>query len=149
MSVMTVHLEQINDAIQFRGQTESGYAVTVASSDEQEGARPMELVALSLGGCSSIDVLSILEKQRQTVDAFDVDVEAERVTDETPAVFTSLHVHYRVDGDVEPDKVRRAIDLSLGTYCSVSHMLDATASISYAFTVNGTDYDGHTRQPKQ
>lgn len=146
---MNVRLEQINDAIQFRAQAESGYDVTIASADGQEGARPMELVALSLGGCSSIDILSILEKQRQTVDAFRVDVEAERVTDRVPAVFTALHLHYHVEGEVEPEKMRRAVNLSLETYCSVSRMLAATASISYAFTVNGTDYDGHVRQPKQ
>lgn len=139
------HLQQINDQIQFAAQNESGYEFTVASTDDQEGVSPMEMVALSLGGCSSIDILSILEKQRQSVDAFEVDVDAERATDEVPAVFTDLHVHYQVDGEVDPDKVRRAIDLSLEKYCSVSHMLEETADISYSFSVNGTDYDGQAR----
>lgn len=146
---MKVHLDQLDDAIQFRAQNESGYDFTVASSDEQEGVSPMEMVALGLGGCSSIDILSILKKQRQSVDDFEVDVDAERATDEVPAVFTSLHVHYRFEGGVEPEKVRRAIELSLDKYCSVSHMLEATATISYDFTVNGTDYDGQTRQPSR
>lgn len=147
--VMTVHLERINDAIQFRAENESGYDFTVASSAEREGVSPMEMVALSLGGCSSVDILSILEKQRQSVEDYDVEVEAERASEEVPAVFTSLHVHYSIQGEVDPEKMRRAIHLSLEKYCSVSHMLEETATISYAFTVNGTEYDGETRQPER
>jgi putative redox protein len=143
---MKVQLQQVDDQIQFQAQSESGYDFMVASADELEGVSPMEMVALGLGSCSSVDILNILEKQRQTVERYDVDVDAERATDEVPAVFTHLHVHYTVDGDVEPEKVRRAIELSLDKYCSVSRMLEKTAEISYAFTVNGTEYDGQTRQ---
>ncbi len=142
---MKVQLERINDAIQFRAKNESGYEFSIASAEELEGVSPMEMVAMSLGGCSSVDILSILDKQRQTVERYDVDVEAERATDEVPSVFKSMHVTYHVEGDVDPEKMRRAIELSLDKYCSVSHMLEETADISYAFTVNGTEYDGHTR----
>lgn len=142
---MKVQLERINDAIQFRAENESGYEFSIASGEELEGVSPMEMVAMSLGGCSSVDILSILDKQRQSVESYDVDVEAERATDEVPAVFTSLHVTYHVEGDVDPEKMRRAVELSLDKYCSVSHMLERTADISYDFTVNGTEYDGQTR----
>lgn len=145
---MKVHLERINDTIQFQAHNASDYDFTVASNDEQEGVSPMEMVALSFGGCSSIDILTILQKQRQQVDHFDVEVDAERAEDEVPAVFTDLHAHYHVEGNVDPDKVRRAINLSLEKYCSVSKMLEKTASISYAFTVNGTTYEGRTRRPQ-
>ena len=144
---MHVALDQINDAVQFRAQNDSGYDFTIASTDEMEGVSPMEMIALGVGGCSSIDILSILDKQRQTVEDFSVDVDGERPTDQVPAVFTSLHVHYQVEGDVEPEKVRRAIELSLDKYCSVSHMLEASVPISYRFTVNGTEYDGETHAP--
>lgn len=143
---MNVRLERINDAIQFRAHNESDYDFLVASEAEQKGVSPMEMVALGLGGCSSIDILNILEKQRQQVDHFDADVDAERATDQVPAVFTEMHVHYRVEGDVDPDKMRRAIELSLDKYCSVSKMLEKTATISYTFTVNGEDYEGGTRR---
>lgn len=145
---MNVQLERINDAIQFRARNASGYDFAVASEPEQEGVSPMEMVALGLGGCSSIDILTILEKQRQQVDHFDVEVDAERADDAVPAVFTALHVHYRVEGDVDPDKLQRAIDLSLEKYCSVSQMLEKTATISYTFTVNGQEYEGRTRCPQ-
>lgn len=142
---MHVHLEQINDAIQFRAENESGYDFTIASDAEREGVSPMEMVAMSIGGCSSVDILSILDKQRQSVDSFEVEVDAQRASDQVPAVFTSLHMTYHVEGDVEAEKLQRAIGLSLDKYCSVSHMLEKTVDISYAFTVNGIEYDGKTR----
>lgn len=75
----------------------------------------MEMVALRVGGCSGIDILSILKKQRQSVERFDVAVDGERATDAVPAVFTTLHVHHRLEGEMEPDEVRRAIELSLAS----------------------------------
>lgn len=145
---MNVQFQQVDDEVQFQAQSESGYEFMVASADEVEGVSPMEMVALGLGSCSSVDILSILEKQRQSVDRYDVEVDATRAEDEVPSVFTELHVHYTVEGDVDPDKLQRAIELSLEKYCSVSRMLEKTATISYAFTVNGTEYDGQTRQPE-
>jgi putative redox protein len=106
------------------------------------------MVALSFGGCSSIDILTILQKQRQTVTHFDVTVDGKRA-DDTPAVFTRLHAHYRLEGDVDPDKVRRAIELSLDKYCSVSKMLEPTVALAYTFTINGETYEGRARQPEQ
>lgn len=136
---MTLSLNRINDAIQFRG-TNGSYDVTIASSADQEGLSPMEMAALSVLGCSSIDVLNILEKQRQEIDDFNAEIEGERA-DESPRVFTDLHMHYTFSGDVDPEKVRRAIDLSLDKYCSVSNMVDQTATITYAFTVNGDRHE--------
>lgn len=136
---MTLSLERINDAIQFRG-TNSSYDVTMASSDEQEGLSPMEMTALGVLGCSSIDILMILNKQKQEVDDFSAEIDGERA-DDPPRVFTDLHMHYEVTGEVEPAKVRRAIELSLDTYCSVSNMVKHTATITYAFTVNGERYE--------
>ena len=136
---MTLSLERINDAIHFRG-TNGSFDLPIASSDDREGLTPMEMAGLSVVGCSSIDILTILEKQKQEVDAFSAEIDAERA-DEPPRVFTDLHMHYELDGAVPPDKVRRAIELSLETYCSVSNMVDQAATITYAFTVNGDRYE--------
>lgn len=136
---MTLSLERINDAIQFRG-TNGSDKVTIASSDDQDGLSPMEMTALSVVGCSSIDILTILEKQKQDIDDFNAEIDGQRA-DDPPRVFTDLHLHYVFGGDVEPDKVRRAIDLSLDTYCSVSNMVDQSATITYSFTVNGERYE--------
>ncbi|MFO8232783.1 MAG: OsmC family protein [Longimonas sp.] len=137
---MMVHLERINDAIQFEGTNTSGNRLTIASNADQDGVSPMEMTAMAVGGCSSIDILMILEKQKQQVDAFSVQVDGERA-DDHPRVFTKLHVHYTITGDVAPQKVRRAINLSLDTYCSVSNMID-TATITYTFTLNEKTYEG-------
>jgi putative redox protein len=136
---MSISLDRINDAIQFRG-TNGDYDVTIASSDDQEGISPMDMAALSVVGCSSIDILLILEKQAQEVSNFHAEVNTERA-EEPPRVFTDLHLHYEFEGEVAPEKVRRAINLSLDKYCSVSNMVDQTATITYAFTVNGTQYE--------
>jgi putative redox protein len=136
---MTLSLERINDAIQFRG-TNGSFELPIASTDEQEGLSPMEMAAMSVVGCSSIDILMILEKQKQEVDDFSAEIDGERA-EESPRVFTELHMHYTLTGDVEPAKVRRAIDLSLDTYCSVSNMIKHTADISYSFSVNGERYE--------
>lgn len=138
---MTLHLTQNGDGIHFTGSNDDGYELTIRSSDEQTGISPMEMTALSVGGCSSIDVLLILDKQQQSVDHFEAEVDAQRDEDGTPAVFTDIHVHYRVEGNIEPDKMRRAIELSLDKYCSVSHMIESTADITYSFAVNGERYD--------
>lgn len=136
---MKLSIERTGDAIHFQG-TNGSCDVAIASSDDQEGLSPMEMTALSVVGCSSIDILTILEKQKQDIDAFSAEIDAERA-DDPPRVFTALHMHYVLDGDVPPEKVRRAIELSLDTYCSVSNMVDQTATITYAFTLNGERYE--------
>lgn len=138
---MTVYLERINDAIQFEGANASGNRLTIASKADQEGVSPMEMTAMAVGGCSSIDILMILEKQHQQIDSFSVQVDAERA-DDHPRVFTKLHVHYTFTGAAEPEKVRRAINLSLNTYCSVSNMIDHAATLTYTFTLNEKTYEG-------
>lgn len=101
------------------------------------GPRPMEMVLMGLGGCSGIDVLSILNKARLTVTAFDIDIEAERAS-QTPAVFTRIHLHYRLRGAaLDRHKVTRAVALSMEKYCSVTRMLEKTAAISYEVSIDG------------
>ena len=84
--------------------------------------------------------LSILKKGRQQVDKFSVDLTAERAEGEVPSLFTKVHAHYTLEGDLDSDKVRRAIALSIEKYCSVSKTLEATAEITYSFTVNNVEY---------
>ncbi len=101
----------------------------------------MQLVAMGLGGCSAMDVVTILNKQRQQIESLSIQIDAERATDQVPAVFTDIHLHYALGGNLDAEKVRRAIDLSLEKYCSVSRMLEKTARITYSFSVNGERYE--------
>lgn len=100
------------------------------------GARPMEMVLLGLGGCATIDVISILQKSRQTVTDCQVEISAERAMDKIPAVFTDIHLHFIVSGDnLKESQVKRAVGLSAEKYCSVSKMLEKTATITHDYEI--------------
>jgi putative redox protein len=97
------------------------------------GVRPMEMVLMGLGGCTAMDVLSILRKQRQTITDFVIEIQAQR-REEEPKVFTEIHVHYVIKGNKLKDaQVKRAIELSAEKYCSVSAMLEKTAKITHDY----------------
>jgi putative redox protein len=111
----------------FIGESGSGHAVVMdgpeSSGGRNIGIRPMEMLLLGVGGCSSFDVVSILKKSRQEVTACEADVTAVRV-DAVPAVFESIHIHFRVSGNNLSEKqVERAVSLSAEKYCSATIML--------------------------
>jgi len=123
----------------FEGQAASGHNVMMdASPDvggENRGPRPMEMLLLGLGGCSSIDVMMILNKGRQDVTDCVVHIEAERAPAE-PKVFTRIHMHFVVSGrKVDPKRVEKAIHLSAEKYCSASIMLGKTAAMTHDFEI--------------
>lgn len=140
---MNVRLERRNDKYHFEAVNPTGNTVQIDSSlddgGEGKGARPMELVLMGLGACSSIDVISILNKGRQTVTSYEVEIDGERAKDQVPAVFTQVHLRFRLGGDVEPAKAYRAAQLSVERYCSVAKMIESTATITFSVEVNGEE----------
>ncbi len=100
------------------------------------GPRPMEMLLMGLGGCSSFDVMSILKKSRQDVTGCHAELEAERA-DEIPAVFTRIHLHFVVTGNnLKDNLVKRAVSLSAEKYCSASIMLEkAGVEITHSYEV--------------
>ncbi len=127
------------DYMSFVGESDSGHAVVMdsgpASGGRDIGIRPMEMLLLGLGGCTSIDVVSILKKSRQDLVDCEVEIEAERA-DTVPMVFTKIHVHFIVTGnDLEPKNVARAISLSAEKYCSASIMLGKAAEITHDYEI--------------
>lgn len=127
------------DGKMFVGETGSGHAIVMDGAPEaggrNMGARPMEMLLLGLGGCTSFDVVMILEKGRQPVTGCEIEITAERATID-PKVFTNIHVHFIVSGhDLDPKKVERAIALSAEKYCSASIMLGAVAVITHDFEI--------------
>ena len=123
----------------FSATNSSGHTVLMDASPavggEDRGPRPMEMLLMGLGGCTSIDVVMILEKARQTIDDIRVEISATRA-EENPKVFTDIHVHFIVYGkDLNSDRVARAIELSAEKYCSASIMLGAVASITHDFEI--------------
>jgi len=106
-----------------------------------QGASPMQMLIMAMGGCSGIDIVLILEKQRQRIDSFDMELEAERPPDTVGQPYHKIHAHYILDGDIDPAKAQRAVRLSVDKYCGVSNTLRATATITASVSVNGETFD--------
>ncbi len=125
----------------FVGGTESGHNVVLGTPHGdglKPGPSPMELMLIGTGGCSALDVVSILQKGREAVEDCVVELDAERAETE-PRVFTRIHLHFVVTGRaVDPRKVARAIELSVQKYCSASAMMAKTATIAHDFEVVDT-----------
>ena len=123
----------------FEAIADSGHKVIMDASPavggENRGSRPMEMILMGLGGCSSIDVVMILEKSRQDVTDCRVLIEAKRA-ETIPAVFTHINMHFIVTGrGLNARQVERAVKLSAEKYCSVSIMLSNTVSMSHDFEI--------------
>jgi putative redox protein len=123
----------------FAGTADSGFAVRLgadpAVGGENDGFRPMELIALGLAGCTAMDVVSILRKKRQELTGFEVEVHAETAL-EHPKVFTSIVIEYVVRGRrIDPAAVERAIELSETKYCPAQGMLARVAPIRHAYRI--------------
>ena len=127
------------DGRAFVGESGSGHAVVMdgapGAGGRNIGVRPMEMLLLGLGGCTAFDVVMILEKGREKVTGFEVDLEAERAAEE-PKVFTHVKMIYRLKGkSLKASAVERAIKLSEEKYCSATAMFRHTAKIEYEWTV--------------
>ena len=127
------------DNMSFVGESASGHSVVMDGPAEfggqNLGIRPMEMLILGLGGCSSFDVMLILKKSRQKVDRCEVELDYDRA-EESPKVFTRIHMHFIVTGrGLDSTKVEKAISLSAEKYCSASVMLGKTAKITHDFEI--------------
>ena len=127
------------DNMTFVGESASGHAVVMDGPPEfggrNLGIRPMEMLILGLGGCSSFDVVLILQKSRQQVDHCEVELDYERAA-EDPKVYTRIHMHFKVTGrKLDEKRVAKAIQLSADKYCSASVMLGKTAEITHDFEI--------------
>lgn len=127
------------DGMMFVGETGSGHAVVIDGpldhGGRNIGMRPMEMILLGVGSCSSFDVVQILQKGRNNVTACVAEVTAERV-DAIPSVFSKIHLHFIVSGqDLKVSAVERAVKLSAEKYCSASIMLSKAVEITHDFEV--------------
>jgi putative redox protein len=125
----------------FVGESPSGHAIVTSFSHENVTApTPMELLLIALGGCTGADVQSILEKKRQRVTRYEIEVRAERRA-EHPRIYTGIEVIHHLRGySIDPKAVAHAIELSETKYCSVSAMLAKSASITTRYEI--TDEEG-------
>ena len=131
-AVMKIQLVQ-KGPVRFEASNASGASIVIDGpadmGGENAGLRPMETLLSALAGCSSIDVIHILKKQRQELERLEIEVEGERA-DAVPAVFTKIHLRFTAYGKLDLGKVQKAVELSMEKYCSVSRMLAPTVEIT-------------------
>ncbi len=127
------------DGVMFVGESGSGHAVVMDGPADHGGRnmgiRPMEMILLGVGGCSSFDVVHILKKGRHDITDCVAQVTAERV-DAVPSVFSKIHLHFVVSGrNLSASAVERAVNLSAEKYCSATIMLSKTVDITHDFEI--------------
>ncbi|MTI80968.1 MAG: OsmC family protein [Firmicutes bacterium] len=130
--------------LKFTATDEAGHSTTMDAPVEAGGDNtapsPLTLVLMSLAGCSGVDIVAILKKMKIEIDQFNMELEGLRA-EEHPKIFNKINVVYKFKGaDLPQDKVERAVGLSVDKYCSVAHMVNKAAKISYAYEINGTRY---------
>ena len=123
----------------FMGESETGHAVVLDGAPDAGGRnlgmRPMEMLLIGMGACTSFDVVTILKKARQPVTDCVAEIDAARA-DEIPKVFTKIHVHFVITGKgLNPTQVERAVKLSAEKYCSASIMLGKSAEVTHDFEI--------------
>jgi putative redox protein len=128
----------MNDKVHFQAKNEDGNTLDIDGSPaiggENLGFRPMQTVLAALAGCSVMDLVSIIEKQRMTLTDLQIQVDAQRA-DATPSVFTSINMHYILTGNLVAKKVERALELAVRKYCSVGAMLEKSVEITYDYEI--------------
>lgn len=131
--MIKIELNRVDDGYAFEGRDSSGHTVKMDAAEEigghNSGIRPMQLLLMSLGGCSGIDIVSILKKQRQEVTNFNISIEGEREKDKIPALWKQVNVTFKFSGNIDADKAKKACALSIDKYCSVAATLRAAGCV--------------------
>lgn len=138
---MQVELVRVDDAFHFQANGMSGVAVDIDAAENigghNAGSRPMELLLMGLGGCTAIDVILIMKKQRQVIEDLKISVSGERVkiegTEMTP--FRKINVHFKFKGNIVEEKAKKAIELSMEKYCSATAQFSGSAEITHTFEI--------------
>lgn len=135
---MRITIDHLEDQ-HMEAQNEQGGKIRLDGSTNigglEGGLSPMQLLLAGIGGCSAIDIIGILEKQRQDLEDLKVEVDGDRQKKDTYTEFTTIHLNYIFSGDLEEQKVERAINLSLDKYCSVSKALEKTSEITHSYEI--------------
>jgi putative redox protein len=138
---MKIDVNWLGKDFHFEAENETKGKIRIDGNNEigglEGGLSPMQLLLAGAGGCSAIDVLHILEKQKQTVKSLKVEVDGDRqnVDGQNHSEYRSIHMHYILEGNLDPKKVERALELSVTKYCSVSKALEKGSEISYDYEI--------------
>lgn len=138
---MRIELKRLDDAFHFEAVSETGNIAHMDAGEDigghNKGVRPMQMLLMGLGGCSAIDIVMILKKQKQTIDSFEISIDGSRQKGKEPSLWENVQIHFKIKGSIEKEKAERAVQLSMDKYCSVSKTLEiAGATITYKVSVN-------------
>ena len=136
---MKITVKRLEAPYYLQASNEEGNTFTLDASPDiggtGRGFRPMQTLLGALGGCASIDVVTILERSKQRLDNIEVQIEGHRTPGVEPSLFETIHVHFLLTGTVEDSKAEFAVKRSMEKYCSVAKTLEATAKISFSWEV--------------
>lgn len=125
--MIKVEIDRVAGEFGFEAKDANGHIIRLDTSPETGGTnfgvRPMQALLMGLGGCSGIDIVSILKKQRQSIEGFHMTIEGEREQGKEPSLWQDITIVFELKGDIDPAKARRACELSMEKYCSVAETL--------------------------
>jgi putative redox protein len=130
MSVHKIFVEWSGEGTRLVGHNPEGPTV-VMDADKAKGTSPMVLLLHAEAGCTALDVISLLEKMREPLKGLKIEVQGEKGEGEYPRIWEKIHIRYIATGDLDHEKVQKAVEMSLDKYCSVSAMLSKAAEITH------------------
>lgn len=143
---MKVNLRRLNNNVLFQAENENGRTILIDGSPViggiNAGFRPMELLLAGVAGCSSMDIISILKKQRQDIQNLSISVNGDRVKEGETNVFKKITLHFTLTGTINDKKAEKAIELGVKKYCSVGKMLEKDAEITYSYEILEAENEG-------
>ena len=137
---MEINLVRKSGKFNFEAENSSGFTVELDAKQEiggeGKGFRPMEMLLVGLGGCSGIDMVNVLTKQKEPLNDVKISIKATRKDQEMPPVFDVIDIHFDLYGALSVAKVERALDMTFDKYCSVSNILGRSATINFTYTIH-------------
>ncbi len=138
--MMEINLIRKNNKFNFEAENPAGQKVELDAKPEiggeGKGFRPMEMLLVGLGGCSGIDMVNVLQKQKEPLQDLRINIKASRRDEEMPPIFEAITIHFDLYGDLSQQKVERALALTFEKYCSVSNILGRSATLKYTYTIH-------------
>ncbi|TKC06365.1 OsmC family protein [Pedobacter frigoris] len=137
---MEINLVRKSGKFNFEAENSSGFKVELDAKQEiggeGKGFRPMEMLLIGLGGCSGIDMVNVLTKQKEPLNDVKISIKATRKDQEMPPIFDVINIHFDLYGTLSVQKVERALDMTFDKYCSVSNILGRSAQINFTYTIH-------------
>ena len=139
---MNINLIRKSGKFNFEAENENGFTVELdakaAIGGEGKGFRPMEMLLVGLGGCSGIDIVNVLTKQKEPLDDIKIVINATRKEEELPPIFHEIDIHFDLYGNLSQTKVERALAMTFDKYCSVSNILGRSAKINFTYKISSS-----------